>query len=85
MLHIWVYSTFWNDGGNQENGNDVEECYSLTWVFASTASNTEAMCEHASPAPTMQVQWAHSIVPFVLTAIHTFSGGDDKLCECLTK
>lgn len=40
-------------------------------------------CEHASPAPAMQVQWRHSIITFALTAIHSFSGGD-KLRECLT-
>jgi len=53
-------------------------------VFASAANNTEAIWEHASPAPAMQLQWTHDIVPFALIAIHTLSGGDDKLCECLT-
>ena len=32
----------------------------------------------------LKVQWAHTIVPFDLTATHDFSGGDDKLCERLT-
>jgi len=42
------------------------------------------MSEHASPAPAMQVQWAHSTVPFALTATLSFNGEDEKLCECLT-
>ena len=84
MSHIGEYSTLQNDGGNQEHDSDVEECCSFPRVFVSAANNTEAMCEHASPDPAMQVQWVHSIAPFALIAIHSFSGGDDKLCECLT-
>ena len=84
MCAISANGTDRKDGGNQEQGSDVQGNWFFSCVFVSTANNKAAICEQASPKPAMQVQCAHKTSPCCLVATQTFNGGAVRRWECFT-
>ena len=57
-------------GRTQAQGISVLDSPSFRFTIAKTAYMRAAACEHASPSPALQVQWAAKIVPSSWTTIH---------------
>ena len=62
-------------GSSHLQRTDVQAVSLSILTAVTTAYNIAAMCEHASPAPAMQLQSAHSMVPFDLRPTHGNKGG----------